>query len=195
MGLLLLFSRLIDALNERIGRLVYWLVLAAVLVSSGNATVRYTLDISSNAWLEVQWYLFSAVFLLCAGYTLQRNEHIRIDIVAGHFPRRLQIWIDIIGGLFFLLPMAILIMVLSWPMFMDSFSRGEMSSDAGGLIRWPAKLLIPIGFFLLSLQGVSEVIKRFGYLTGALDDPGAKRHGSPEGEQAHPPNADAASGT
>jgi len=173
---LLRLSRLIDSLNERIGHIVYWAVLVSVLVSSGNAIVRYTFDMSSNAWLELQWYLFAAVFLLCSGYTLLRNEHIRIDIVAGRFSPRVQTWIDIVGTVFFLLPMALLIMWLSWPIFMDSFVRHEMSSNAGGLLRWPVKLLIPIGFFLLSLQGLSELIKRIAFLRGLIPDPVPRHH-------------------
>lgn len=176
MRFLLRISGLIDAVNDGVGKLVYWLVLVAVLVSSVNAVVRYTFNTSSNAWLELQWYLFSAIFLLCAGYTLLRNEHIRIDIVVGRFSRRVQAAVDIFGILFFLFPMAILIMWLSWPMFMDSFRTNEMSSDAGGLIRWPAKLLVPVGFFLLTAQGVSELIKRIAYLAGAIDQPGEKMH-------------------
>ncbi|WP_207458839.1 TRAP transporter small permease subunit [Azospirillum sp. SYSU D00513] len=172
MGLLLGFSRLVDAVNGAIGRLVYWLVLVAVIVSSGNAVMRYSLNISSNAWLELQWYLFAAIFLLCSGYTLLRNEHIRIDIVVSRFSKRTQAWIDIFGTIFFLMPMAVLIMVLSWPMFMDSFVTGEMSSNAGGLIRWPAKFLVPAGFFLLTIQGLSELIKRIAFLTGRIDAPG-----------------------
>lgn len=170
MKALLAFSSLVDALNERVGKAVYWLILVMVLVSSGNATVRYLFSTSSNAWLEVQWYLFSAVFLLCAGYTLQRNEHIRIDVVAGRFSRRTQLWIDVFGTVFFLLPMAVLIMKLSWPMFLDSLVRHEMSSDAGGLVRWPARLLIPVGFALLILQGTSELIKKVAILAGILPD-------------------------
>lgn len=167
----LALSRLIDAMNEAIGKAVGWLILVDVLISSGNATVRYLLDESSNAWLEAQWYLFSAVFLLCAGYTLKRNEHIRIDIVTGRLSPRTKAWIDIFGGLFFLLPVAVLIMTLSWPMFMDSFVRHEVSADAGGLLRWPAKILIPLGFLLLVLQAVSELIKRIAFLTGHAPAP------------------------
>lgn len=177
MRVLLALSRLIDAVNDGIGKLAYWLVLVAVLVSSGNAVVRYSLNHSSNAWLELQWYLFSAVFLLCAGYTFLRNEHIRIDIILGRFSKRVQAWVDIFGILVFMFPMTIVILVLSWPMFMDSFLTHEMSSDAGGLIRWPAKFLVPAGFFLLTLQGVSELIKRIAYLAGAIDEPGEKMHG------------------
>jgi TRAP-type mannitol/chloroaromatic compound transport system permease small subunit len=171
MRALLALSRGIDTLNEWIGKSVAWLVLVAVLVSSVNATIRYTLDESSNAWLEVQWYLFSAVFLLCSGYTLRRNEHIRIDIVTGRMSARVRAWIDLLGGLFFLLPASVLIMVLSWPMVLDSYARHEFSPSAGGLLRWPAKILIPLGFFLLAIQGVSEIIKRVAFLAGRGPDP------------------------
>lgn len=163
-------------MNEGIGKLAYWLVLVAVVVSAVNAVVRYGLNTSSNAWLELQWYLFSGVFLLCAGYTFLRNEHIRIDIVLGRFSKRVQAWVDIFGIIFFMFPMTLLIMVLSWPMFMDSFVTNEMSSDAGGLIRWPVKLLVPVGFFLLTAQGVSELIKRVAFLTGHRNEPGEKMH-------------------
>jgi TRAP-type mannitol/chloroaromatic compound transport system permease small subunit len=173
LSFLLRLSALIDALNKAIGQAVYWLILLAVLISAGNATIRYTLDTSSNAWLEVQWYLFSAVFLLCAGYTLLRNEHVRIDIVSGRFTKRTQAWIDVIGNALFLLPMSIIIMWLSWPMVVDSYVRHEISGDAGGLLRWPVKILIPIGFFLLSAQGVSELIKRVAFLMGLAPDPTA----------------------
>ena len=171
MKLLLRLSRAIDWLNERVGRLVYWLVLAAVLISSANATSRYLLNKTSNGWLEVQWYLFAAIFLLCSGYTLLHNEHIRIDVVAGHFSRRTQIWIDIFGTIFFMLPMTIFIMRLGWPMFMESYTVHEVSADPGGLVRWPVKLLVPVGFFLLTLQGVSELIKRIAFLMGLIPDP------------------------
>jgi len=181
LGFLLRLSKTIDSISEFIGKSFYWLILAAVLVSSGNAIVRYTFSTSSNAWLELQWYLFSAVFVLCAGYTLMRNEHIRIDIVTSHFPRRVQIWIDIIGGIFCLLPMTIIIMALSWPIFVDSFERGEMSPNAGGLLQWPFKLIVPVGFFFLALQGISEIIKRVAVLKGLIPDPGAKSH-SPAAE-------------
>lgn len=176
MRFLLRLSALVDALNKAIGRTVYWLVLVAVLVSAGNALVRYTLDTSSNAWLEVQWYLFSAVFLLCAGYTLLRNEHVRIDIISGRMSKRSQAWIDVIGNVLFLLPMSIIILWLSWPMVVDSYVRHEMSSDAGGLLRWPVKILIPIGFFLLTAQGVSELIKRIAFLMGLIPDPSDTEH-------------------
>lgn len=174
MRLLLSLSRLIDATNERVGRAVYWLVLAAVLVSSANATVRYLFSISSNAWLELQWYLFSAVFLLCAGYTLLHNEHIRIDVISSRLPRRVQVWIDVFGILFFLFPMATLIMWMSWPVFLNAYDAHEGSVNAGGLLRWPVRLLVPTGFFLLSLQGVSELIKRIAFLMGLIPDPAEK---------------------
>jgi TRAP-type mannitol/chloroaromatic compound transport system permease small subunit len=165
---LLALSRAIDALTERIGRLVIWLVLVATLVSAGNALARYALGQSSNAWLEIQWYLFGAVFLLAAGYTLKHNGHVRIDIFYGRLGARGRAVIDLIGGLFFLLPMAGLLAWLAWPMFMDAWTTHEMSPDAGGLARWPVKLLLPVGFGLLALQGVAEIIKRIGVLTGAL---------------------------
>jgi TRAP-type mannitol/chloroaromatic compound transport system permease small subunit len=165
---LLALSRAIDALTERIGRLVIWLVLVATLVSAGNALARYALGQSSNAWLEIQWYLFGAVFLLAAGYTLKHNGHVRIDIFYGRLGAKGQAVIDLIGGLFFLLPMAGLLAWLAWPMFMDAWTTHEMSPDAGGLARWPVKLLLPVGFGLLALQGVAEIIKRIGVLTGAL---------------------------
>lgn len=166
MTLLLRFSGLIDRLNTGVGRLVTWAVLAMTLISSGNAVIRYAFNASSNGWLEIQWYLFAAVFLLCAGYTLLNNEHVRIDVVAGRFGPRAQAWIDLIGAIFFLMPMAVLILWLSWPVFWGALTSGEMSSDAGGLIRWPAKLLIPVGFALLVLQGLSEIIKRVAFLAG-----------------------------
>ena len=171
MNFLLSISRLIDALNERIGKLVYWLVLVMVLVSSGNAMSRYALSIASNAWLELQWYLFAAVFLLCSGYTLRHNEHIRIDVISGRLSRRGQMWIDIFGTLFFLLPMAAYITWLSWPIFMNAWNSNEISGSAGGLIRWPARALVPAGFCLLTLQGLSELIKRIAFLQGLIPDP------------------------
>ena len=176
MNALLAFSRAVDAMNERVGKVIYWLVLAAVLISAANAIVRKVFNTSSNAFLEIQWYLFSAIFLFCAGYTLLRNQHVRIDVVSGRLSKRAQAWIDILGTLFFLLPMAILIMVLSWPVFIQAFERNEVSTNAGGLIIWPARLLVPIGFFLLSAQGVSELIKRVAFLKGLIPDPSEKQH-------------------
>jgi TRAP-type mannitol/chloroaromatic compound transport system permease small subunit len=173
---LLALSRAIDALNERVGRLVYWLVLVAVLISCANAVVRKAFNTSSNAFLEIQWYLFSAVFLFCAGYTLLKNQHVRIDVIAGRLSPRAQAWIDILGTLFFLLPMSILIMYLSWPVFVMAYERHEVSTNAGGLIIWPARLMVPIGFFLLIIQGVSELIKRVAFLMGLIPDPAQKQH-------------------
>jgi TRAP-type mannitol/chloroaromatic compound transport system permease small subunit len=168
---LLSLARLIDALTERVGRLVIWLVLVATLISAGNALARYALGESSNAWLEIQWYLFGAMFLLAAGYTLKHNGHVRIDILYNRFGARGQAWIDLIGGVLFLLPMAILLAWLAWPMFLDAWLSHEMSPDAGGLVRWPVKLLLPLGFCLLALQGVAEVIKRLGVLSGHVTLP------------------------
>ena len=182
MTVLLRLSGQIDRLNERVGHTIYWLILVAVIVSAGNATVRYVLDTSSNAWLELQWYLYSAVFLLCAGYTLLHNEHVRIDVIIGHLPPKLRAWIDLCGGLFFLLPMAIVIMVLAWPVVVESYVRNEFSADAGGLLRWPVKLLIPIGFLLLALQGLSESIKRALFLAGRIPDP-VEAHHEPMAEE------------
>lgn len=186
MNLLLKLCGTIDFINEKVGKAVTWLVLFAVLISAGNAMVRYGLNTSSNAWLEVQWYAFAAIFLLASPYTLLRNEHIRIDVIIGKFSRRTQTWVDVFGTMFFLLPMTLVIMWLSFPMVLDSFNRMEQSSDAGGLIRWPVKVLIPIGFFLLSAQGISELLKRIAFLMGRGPDPANKFHphgGHPE-EQA-----------
>ncbi len=168
MNTLLALARLIDALTERVGRLVIWLVLVATLISAGNALTRYLLGESSNAWLEIQWYLFGAMFLLAAGYTLKHNGHVRIDIFYNRLGSRGQAWIDLAGGLLFLLPMALLLMWLSWPMFFEAWAMQEHSPDAGGLVRWPVKLLLPLGFGLLALQGVAEAIKRIGVLSGHL---------------------------
>ncbi|MCC7459265.1 MAG: TRAP transporter small permease subunit [Nitrospira sp.] len=183
MKLCLALSRAIDRLNERVGRLCYWLVLVAVLISSGNAIVRYTFDRSSNAWLEVQWYLFSAVFLFCAGYTLLHNQHVRIDIVSGRFSKRARTWIEVFGTVFFLLPMAVTIGWLSWPVFVDAYVRHEVSTNAGGLTVWPARLMVPMGFLLLVLQGVSELIKRVAFLQGLIPDPDEKDEGPSAEEQ------------
>ena len=174
---LLACSRLIDALNEWVGRLTCWLVLVAVLVSAGNATIRYLFNMSSNAWLEIQWYLFSAVFLFCAGYALLHNQHVRIDVVTGRLSKQAQAWIDIFGTLFFLLPMALTILWLSWPVFVDAYQHNEVSTNAGGLIVWPARLMLPVGFFLLILQGLSELIKRIAFLRGLIPDPTDKDEG------------------
>jgi TRAP-type mannitol/chloroaromatic compound transport system permease small subunit len=166
---LLGYTRFMDNLSERVGKLVSWLILGAVLVSTINALVRYAFNIGSNAFLELQWYLFSAVFLLGAAWTLKRNEHIRIDVVTGRYSARVHAWIDILGTLFFLLPLCIVLVYSSIPFAYDSLKTGEMSSNAGGLIIWPAKMLIPLGFLLLALQGIAELIKRVAFLQGKID--------------------------
>ncbi|MFZ2855391.1 MAG: TRAP transporter small permease subunit [Rhodocyclaceae bacterium] len=182
---LLKLSRLIDALTDVVGKSIIWLVLVVTLISSGNAIMRYTINYSSNAFLEIQWYLFAMIFLLGAGYTLKKNEHVRIDLIAGRFSRRGQAWIDIFGIIFFLMPMAIAIMWMSWPIFLLALHNNEQSSNAGGLVVWPARLMVPVGFFLLVLQGISELIKRVGFLRGLCPDPTEKPHTlSPEEELA-----------
>ena len=168
MNSLLRLARRIDRLNGIIGRGVAWLGLAAVLICAAAALARYALNIGSNAWLEIQWYLNAAVFLLAAGYTLKRQEHVRIDVIAGKLSPRAQAWIDILGGIFMLLPAAIVIGWYSWPSLFNSYDIQEYSSDPGGLIRWPVRLVIPVAFALLALQGVSEIIKRVGFLKGLV---------------------------
>lgn len=179
---LLAFSRAVDWLNEHVGKLTYWLILVAVLISTGNAVVRYAFNMSSNAWLEIQWYLFSFVFLFCAGYTLLHNQHVRIDILTGALSPRAKAWIDILGTVFFLLPMAITIMWLSWPVFTDAYRSNEISTNAGGLLIWPGRLMVPAGFLLLVLQGLSELIKRIAFLQGLIPDPADKDEGPTDEE-------------
>jgi TRAP-type mannitol/chloroaromatic compound transport system permease small subunit len=177
MQFFLALSRAIDAMNTRIGRTVFWLVLVVTLVSAGNAVVRYTFDRSSNAFLELQWYLFSAIFLFCAPYTLLKNEMVRIDVVNSRLSRRVQDWIEVLGICVFLLPVSIGIVYLSWPWFVQAYTRGEMSSNAGGLLIWPARLLVPVGFFLLSLQGLSQLIKQIAWMRGLGPNPNSKGDG------------------
>ncbi len=177
MTLLLKLSQLIDWLNERVGKGAFWLVLIMAVISAGNASYRFVFNDSSNGMLEIQWYLFAAVFLLCSPYTLQKNEHVRIDVLSGKLsPRGLAV-IDIIGTLFFLLPMVVLVLYLSVPLVAESYKINEYSANAGGLIRWPVKILLPIGFTLLALQGVSELIKRIAFLMGLIGDPNSKEKG------------------
>lgn len=164
MRLLLSFSTLIDAMNEKIGLICNWLVLLACVVSAGNAMIRYAYDQSSNAWLEVQWYMFAVIVMFGAAYTLRKNEHVRVDILYMTLSRRGQLWVDILGTLFFLIPTCAILAWLSWPFFMQSFNVFEHSSNAGGLLRWPIKLVLPLGFALVALQGVSELIKRVAFL-------------------------------
>ncbi len=170
MKFLLTLSRWIDRLNEFVGKWVAWLILASVIVSATNAVIRKIFDMSSNAFLEIQWYFFAAVFLLCAGYTLLRNEHVKIDVLLHMYSKRKQIWIDIIGIVFFLFPFVVAVVVLSWPLAFEALQSGEMSQNAGGLIRWPVFMLLPAGFILLGIQGISELIKRFAFLQGLIED-------------------------
>ena len=187
------FCRLIDWINNKVGRIVYWLVLAAVLLSAANAVFRYAFGVlsrlgvrldwyieSATAWLELQWYLFAAIFLLCAGYTLLRNEHIRIDVIFSRYSKRTQTWVDILGGLLFLLPICVIIGWLGYEfLFLRSWLGAEKSANSP-LLLWPVKILVPIGFGLLALQGLSEILKRIAFLAGKGPDPSAKRsaHGS-----------------
>lgn len=171
MKFLLLFSRAVDAINGAIGKLVIWFILAATLISAGNAISRYAFSKSSNAFLEIQWYLFGAVFLLGGGYAFLRNAHVRIDVVSSRLSARTRNWIDVIGIVVFLLPLSYMMAKMGWPVFERAWQGGEMSSNAGGLIRWPAYLLIPVGFILLGLQGLSELIKRLNFLFAGGPDP------------------------
>jgi TRAP-type mannitol/chloroaromatic compound transport system permease small subunit len=185
MQFLLSLSRLIDKFSERVGHSVRWLVLAAVLISAGNAVMRKAFNMSSNAYLEIQWYLFAAVFMLAAGYTMLRQEHVRIDVISGRFSKRTQIWIDIIGICVFLFPFIFMIIKLAMPLVIGAFISKEVSSNAGGLIRWPVFALLPAGLALLGLQGLSELIKRVAFLQGLVPDP-TKKQGvkTPEEELA-----------
>jgi TRAP-type mannitol/chloroaromatic compound transport system permease small subunit len=171
MRMLLGLSAVIDTVNEFVGKWISWLILASILVSAGNAIIRKVFDTSSNAWLELQWYLFGAAFLAAAAYTLKQNEHIRIDIVYGMWSRRVQHWIDLLGHIFFLMPFALLMVFYLVPYVMLSYRSGEVSTNAGGLIIWPAKTMLLVGFFLLAWQGVSEIIKKIAIMTGNMDDP------------------------
>ncbi|MBK1658113.1 TRAP transporter small permease subunit [Paracraurococcus ruber] len=170
MGPLLAFSRGVDKLNAAVGYLANWAVFLSCAISAGNAFIRYGLSYSSNAWLEVQWYLFGATVMLGASYTLFKNEHVRVDILYASVSVRTRLWIDVLGFIFFLLPATILLAWMTWPFFLDSFIRNEGSPNAGGLLRWPVKILMPIGFFLLTLQGLSELIKRVALLRGLQPD-------------------------
>lgn len=170
MTLLLKLSQLIDWINERVGKGAFWLVLVMTIISAGNAVVRFIFNYSSNGLLEIQWYLFAAVFLLGAGYGLLNNAHVRIDFLASRLSARTRNWIDVGGIVLALIPFCVLSIALSWPMFMQAFVSGEMSSNAGGLIRWPVYLLIPVGFALLLLQSLSELVKRLAFLRGQGPD-------------------------
>jgi TRAP-type mannitol/chloroaromatic compound transport system permease small subunit len=184
LGKLLTVSRVIDAVNARIGRSLSWLILVAVIISATNATVRKLLDTSSNAWLELQWILFSVVFLLCAAWTLLANEHIRIDIVSNLLPRKVRNWIEVVGHTLFLLPLTIVMIVTGAPFFLRSFLINEQSANAGGLPQWPTKSLILLGFTLLFFQGLSELIKRIAVMRGLIPDPHAGAGSSPAAIEA-----------
>ena len=175
MRALLKFSNAVDWLNAQVGKWVIWLILGSTIISAINALVRKIFNVSSNAYLEVQWYLFAGAFLLAAGYTLLHGEHVKIDVVSSHLSNRKQFWIDIIGFTFFLMPMCMIILWFGTPFFLQGYRSGEMSSNAGGLIRWPVYALMPIGFALLMLQGLSELVKRIAFLRGLIPDPTIKR--------------------
>jgi len=175
-------SGAIDALNIWIGKIAAWAILAAVLVSTINAIVRKLFDMSSNSWLELQWYLFAMVFLLCAAWTLIANEHIRIDIVNTMLPKSVRNWIDLLGHIFFLLPFAAVLMITGWPFFEASYKINEQSPNAGGLPVWPAKLLVPVCFTLLLVQAISEIIKRIAVMRGTIPDPHGERQHAAEAE-------------
>jgi len=175
MQALLKFSRAVDWLNGQVGKWVIWLILASTLISAVNAVVRKVFNVSSNAYLEVQWYLFAAAFLLAAGYTLLNQEHVKIDVISSRFSKRIQIGIDIFGFVFFLIPVCIAILYYGTPFFLQGLRSGEMSTNAGGLIRWPVYLMIPLGFSLLFAQGISELIKRIAFLQGLIEDPTHKK--------------------
>ena len=182
MNFLLSLSKRIDAFSEWMGRWVAWLVLFAVLISAANASMRKAFNMSSNGFLEIQWYLFAAVFLLASGYTLLRQEHVKIDVISGRFSKRTQIWIDIIGICVFLLPFTFMITKLALPLVINAYVTGEMSSNAGGLIRWPVFALLPLGMLLLAIQAMSELIKRIAFLQGLVPDP-TKKQGSKTAEE------------
>jgi len=185
MQALLKFSKAVDWLNAQVGKYVIWLILAATAISAVNAIVRKAFNASSNAYLEVQWYLFAAAFLLAAGYTLLHGEHVRIDVISSHLTKRKQIWIDVIGFIFFLTPVCFAVLWFGIPFFLKGFQSGEISGNAGGLIRWPVYLMMPLGFALLLLQGWSELIKRIAFLQGLIEDPTVKKvEKTPEEELA-----------
>jgi TRAP-type mannitol/chloroaromatic compound transport system permease small subunit len=168
---LLTLSRVIDNISTFVGKSTMWLILATTLISAGNAIVRKAFDMSSNGLLEIQWYLFAAVFMLGAGFGFLKNSHVRIDFISNRLTDRTRNWIDLLGIVLVLFPFCVLMVVLSWPVFVSAYNNGEMSQNAGGLIRWPAYLLVPVGFALLMMQGVSELIKRIAFLRGLIEDP------------------------
>ena len=182
-GALLNLSGVIDRLNELIGKVIMWLVLAAVVISAGKATLRKAFNIGSNAWLEIQWYLFAGVFMLGVGYVMLKNAHVRIDFISSKLGKRTNAVIDAIGIVVFTIPLSIILIDLGWPLFYRAWTTGEMSQNAGGLIRWPVLILIPVGFGILCLQAVSELIKRVAFLTGHRDEPFTVEEGKSDEEK------------
>jgi TRAP-type mannitol/chloroaromatic compound transport system permease small subunit len=180
---LLALSSLIDKLNEALGKFTMWLVLAAVLISAGNAVMRKAFDVGSNAFLEIQWYLFAGVFMLGVGHVFLKNAHVRIDFISSRLSKRTNAIIDIVGMVVFTVPLSIILIDLSWPVFQRAWDSGEMSQNAGGLIRWPVFLLVPVGFSLLGLQCVSELIKRVAFLTGHRSEPFSESDDTSEEER------------
>jgi len=162
---LLTFAALVDRLNDAFGNIAKWAVFLACVISAGNAAIRYAFNYSSNAYLEIQWYLFAGAVMLGASQVLRLNEHVRVDVLYGRYPTRAKVWVDMLGLAFFLIPVMVMMVYFSWPLFVRMYESGEMSGNAGGLVRWPAMLLLPLGFSMLILQGLSEIIKRWGWLT------------------------------
>jgi TRAP-type mannitol/chloroaromatic compound transport system permease small subunit len=194
MKFLLKLSGRVDALSEQVGRAIMWLILAAVLLSAGNAIARKAFHMGSTAFTEMQWYLYSAVFLLGAGYAFLKNVHVRIDFISGRLSARGRSWVDIVGILVFLAPLCWILIQMSWPLFVKAWQSGEMSSNAGGLIRWPVYLLLPVGLVLLLMQSASELIKRIAFLKGLIPDPlahGQAKDGSPAAEPSNNPPSEA----
>jgi TRAP-type mannitol/chloroaromatic compound transport system permease small subunit len=183
MSALLKLSKFIDAFNEWLGKLAMWLVLGAVLISAGNAIIRKAFNASSNAWLEIQWYLFAGVFMLAVGYVMQKNAHVRIDFISSKLSKRTNAIIDAIGIIVFTIPLSLIMIDLGWPLFQRAWQTGEMSQNAGGLIRWPVLMLVPLGFAVLTAQAVSELIKRIAFITGHRTEPFSVEDGKSEEEQ------------
>jgi TRAP-type mannitol/chloroaromatic compound transport system permease small subunit len=179
---LLKLSGLIDRMNELLGKVIMWLVLAAVLISAGNAIVRKAFNVGSNAFLEIQWYIFAAVFMLGVGYVMLKNAHVRIDFISTKLSKRTNAWIDAIGIVIFTIPLSIIMIDLGWPLFARALQSGEMSQNAGGLIRWPVLMLVPLGFAILLAQAVSELIKRIAFLKGLRSEPFSEEHAKSDEE-------------
>jgi TRAP-type mannitol/chloroaromatic compound transport system permease small subunit len=183
MSALLKLSKFIDTFNEWLGKLTMWLVLGAVVISAGNAIIRKAFNASSNAWLEIQWYLFAGVFMLAVGYVMLKNAHVRIDFISSKLSKRTNAIIDAIGIIVFTIPLSLIMIDLGWPLFQRAWQTGEMSQNAGGLIRWPVLMLVPLGFAVLTAQAVSELIKRIAFITGHRAEPFSVEDGKSEEEQ------------